>query len=207
MRAHEFIDEIYSYPPAGESLFKYEPYFKDDSRSSTPFGNLTFSNVQANDSDYFGLLHDDQPISILHIDIRDGSAYHQITYTETDKNHRRQGCFRYLLLKAVEKYSTIISDTHQTKDAEDSWRSLIQYPSDRLQFKMYDTSNDAIEDIDTNKVWNNTGEYVLLVTNAHFTTEMLEKSNARDKYTKFSNTHFEGMWFGEHTSGNGYINP
>lgn len=207
MRAHEFINEIYSYPQTGENIFKYQEYFNDVHQEDTTFGNLKYSNTQSNDSDFFGLLHDNELVSVLHVDLRDGSRYYQITYSETIPHYRKQGCFRYLLLKAVEKYHTIISDDRQTKTAEQAWRSLIQYPSDRLKFKMYNTFNDTTEDIDVDKVWNNTGEYVLMITNTHFTEDMRKKSDIRDKYTKFSNTHFEGMWFGNHTSSDWYVNP
>lgn len=201
------IEEIYTYPATSTNIFKYYEYFRNVPRNDSPFDNLKYSNVQNYDSDYFGLLHNDRLISIVHVDLRDNSEYYQLTYTETDKEFRRQGCFRYLLMKAVEKYNTIISDDRQTKDAENSWRTLIQYPSERLQFKMYNTITKTIEDIDVDKIWNNSDEYVVLVTNKHFTTEMLERSNIRDRYTKFSNTHFEGIWFGKHTSNEEYNNP
>lgn len=206
MRATEFT-EVYSYSHSGENIFKYYLFFKNAVQYNTPFMDLNFANVQENDSDYFGLLHQNKLVSILQIDLRDNSDYHQITYTETEKDFQRQGCFRYLLSKAVEKYTTIISDDRQTKNAENAWKSLIQYPSERLQFKMYNQRGKSIEDIDISKIWNHTDEYVILVTNKNFTTEMLERSNIRDKYAKFSNTHFDGIWFGKNTSNDDYENP
>lgn len=207
MRAEEFIQEIVSTPPSGSKIEAYQ-YIFNNIKTIDAFNNLTYAKVNYNDSEYYGLLNNKNIlVSILIMDLRDNSKYYQVTYTESLPEYRRQGCFRYLLLKSIEQHSTILSDERQTKDAEESWKSLIQYPSERIQFYMYNISKDSIEPVDITKIWNNTDDYTVMATNKHVTTEMLERSKIRDKYTVKVSRHFDGLWFGPHTSTTEYINP
>jgi len=200
------VDEIVSYPSRDGNVWKFQHHF-NGVKLVPAFSNLNYALVNSHGTEYYGLFDENtQLVSILELDERD-TPYWQISYTETVSTYRRQGCFRYLLLKAVEKHTTILSDEHQTKESEHAWKSLIQYPSERLQFKMYNTKTGDIEDVEQQIVWDDTSVYVMLVTNSHFTESMKHLSEIRDSYTIKNNRHFDGLWFGPESSNENYENP
>lgn len=187
-------------------MLKFQHYF-NDVKFNTAFSNLNYAFTHQHGTEYYGLFDENnQLVSILELDERD-TPYWQISYTETVSTYRRQGCFRYLLLKAVGNHTTILSDEHQTSEAENAWKSLIQYPSERLQFKMYNTKTGDIEDVDQALVWNDSSEYIMMITNSHFTESMKHQSEIRDRYTIKNNRHFDGLWFGPDSSNTNYDNP
>ena len=200
------VNEIVSYPSRDGNIGKFKHYFTNV-KLSPAFSDLTFGLANNHGTEIYGLFNEDtELVSVIELDERD-TPYWQISYTETLPNYRRQGCFRYLLLKAVENHTTILSDEHQTNEAENAWKSLIQYPSERLRFKMYHTKTGDIEDIDQSMVWNDSSIYVMMVTNSHFTESMKHQSEIRDKFTTKNNRHFEGLWFGPDSSNQDYNNP
>ena len=200
------VDEIVSYPSRDGNIGKFQHYFTDVELYPA-FSELEYGLANNHGTEIYGLFNENkQLVSVLELDERD-TPYWQISYTETLASYRRQGCFRYLLLKTVENHTTILSDEHQTKEAENAWKSLMQYPSDRLQFKMYNTKTGDIEDIDQSMVWNDSSVYVMMITNSHFTESMKQRSATRDKYAIKNNRHFDGLWFGLDSSNENYDNP
>jgi len=96
---------------------KYHQYFKNVPNSPA-FGDLSYDRVTRADQDYLGLFNKTGLVSILHLSIRDDHGLWQISYSQTDPTYQRQGCFRYLLNKAVDHHGTILSDDHQTSKSK-----------------------------------------------------------------------------------------
>jgi hypothetical protein len=201
------IGEIVTYPSRDGDVWKFQQYF-DNLQTIPAFSNLEYAMVSdKHDTEYYGLLDDTkQLVSILVLDKRD-LPYWQISYTETVPNFRKQGCFRYLLMKSLDIHSTVLSDEHQTIEAKNAWKSLIQYPSDRIQFKMYNTRTGDIVSVEQEYVWNDSSEYVMMATNEHMNESIIQRSLIRDEYTTKTNRNFDGIWFGPQSSNDDYDNP
>lgn len=132
MRADEFdpsaVNEIQRLPSREEYIDeKFRHLFNDAIGEKTPFADINYAEVIHDDVDYFGMLTNDQLIAIL---VVEDSRYNipQILLTQTEKSFRMKGIMRYLVDKALVKYSELFSDDSQTPESEDFWKHLIQIP-------------------------------------------------------------------------------
>ena len=132
MRASEFspqnINEIQRLPSREEFIDeKFKHLFNNAVREKTPFADIEFCEVIHDEVDYFGMLTNDQLKAILIIEDSRHSIP-QILLTQTEKSFRMKGIMRYLVDKALIKYSELFSDDSQTPESEDFWKHLIQIP-------------------------------------------------------------------------------
>jgi hypothetical protein len=130
----------------------------------------------------------------------------QVTYAQTENEYQGQGCFRYLLLQALTKYQNILSDHHQTKEAELAWKSLIKFPSGKMEIFVYDELNDKLlptKNIPESKIWNEKEIPILLISLVKYPQLIQERLDADDIMKKQHNRNYNNIWFGHST----YFNP
>lgn len=201
--------EIVLYPDRVENIKKYNNIF-NNSKTMPAFGELLLSQVLSTSEDYFGLFNQQrQLVSILHLNVRDHGLW-QITYTQTESDYQGQGCFRYLLTKAVATHGTILSDENQTNSSKKAWQGLIKYPGPNLSIFTYNTTthekNSAV-DYSEDDIWNNKTIPVLMITsqnNIESDRDSIMKQLKEN--TGIDRTEY-GIWYGPNTSNGKYLNP
>lgn len=202
------ISEIITLPSRDESMDKFTfPGIK-----TTPikdaFKDFEFAEIITGDDHKLMLYHDGDVISGLHLEIRDG--YWQITYSQTLADYRGQGCFRYLLIIAVNRHKTILSDSRQTSESASAWKSLIKHSGGQFNIFVFDGENRIpANTVPENDIWNGKDIPVLMITNTLTGTNVVV-SPGREKHME-SKGNFSRMekylWFGVDSSTENYLNP
>lgn len=191
-----------------EPIEKYNQFFIN-SKKVPAFDSLTFSQNKINEDHYFGLFNDDNLISVLHIELRE-LPYYQITYSQTERNFQRQGCFRYLLDYAVSMYSNIVSDSRQTKEAASAWVSLSLYPSGKTNYYIYDTDNGRTEKItykNHESIWNSNDNPVILASKVKHPDNIQEKLDRSNELKKRHKRDHDSLFYGKYAIWDDYENP
>lgn len=122
--------EMAEHPFRDISMRNYEWIFSNASRehiniAGTISSQLLFSHVDS-ESDYFGIFSGNELVAIMIIS-DERFAVPLIELTQTVAAYKSQGLQRYMLSRALAKFSEIYSDSQQTTDAVNFWKSLIQY--------------------------------------------------------------------------------
>ena len=161
MRASEFkpsvifeIQRLVNRDEYIEEKFGY--LFTDDLRKKTPFKGLEFSEVTNSETDYFGMLQDDELIAILVVE-KSRHDVPQILLTQTNKNYRMKGIMRYLVDQALLKYGELYSDDSHTSDSEEFWKQLIKVPgAGNTTWAYYPDTDTKIpaRDLSDSEIWN-----------------------------------------------------
>ena len=206
------VNEIITYPSrAGSITFiaGYQNIFDKDIKSKA-FNNLMFAEHESNDSYFSGLFNNDTLVAVLNVVFREHNMW-QITYTETVPEYQGQGAFRYLLIRAVNRYKKILCDEHQTNEAKQAWKSLIKYSGGQFNILVYDplTNNtEPVEHFSDDKIWNQKSSPLLMITNTLSEDQVIVNSN-REQYMENVNTSRTEMniWFGPTSSTEDYFNP
>lgn len=185
-------------------------HFPTDLMGIPAFEGLIFKEYLPDDeTHYLGLFKEDKLVSYLQLDVRE-TEYFQVTYSATDNEYKRKGCFRYLLNKAVERHRTILSDDSHTPDAKAAWKSLIERTSGIFDIYVYDIITGEkypTYRVDPDKIWNDKREPVLMITNTAYTEAYLKSARREHKGLIECNRHYDGLWYGTGTSGDDYDNP
>jgi hypothetical protein len=193
------VSEIISTASTSSYPESYKHNFSDNSVKTNAFDGLMFSETLNDGSHYLGLFDNEKLISYLSLSDR-GSGIYQISYSATDPKYQRRGCFRYLLMKALESHGEILSDTHQSPEAQLAWKSLIKNPSNRMRIYVYNEfTNDRIDatTIPENDIWNAKSNPILLASSKHLTNEEIQRDLIRDIKTKPYNRDYLSTWFGK----------
>jgi hypothetical protein len=204
------ITEIVLTPSRADALEKYQGNFSNQDRTPA-FNNLGFSQVQTADSHELGLFSRDNLVAYLRLDQREDPTW-QITLSQTQEQYQDQGCFRYLLLKAVSSHGEVLSDTHQTAEAKAAWQSLIRYPGGLMQILSVDTETNTVYptwNVPEDEIWNQETSPVLLARKQQYSEKILESMKKRDAWHHVNNTgrDHDSIWFGPDSSNSEYINP
>lgn len=208
------IDEIINMSDREVPIVEYLKFFNNAAKIPA-FESLKFAEATTAWKDhYLGLFSDNDLISILHVSPSDHELF-QVTYSQTELEFRRCGCFRFLLLKALSTHGSILSDYSQSNDAKKAWKSLIQYPGPNMDIYIFNANNAAAELIPAASVtdsdrWNNKQIPVLLAKKSAITEiEYPVKAAAVDRLlenTGIDRTYM-GIWFGKNSSNSTYDNP
>jgi len=206
------INEIIELLSREEPMEKYQHIF--DNATPTPaFSNLNFVEVldNTNEIHYLGLLDPEKIlVSFLELEIRDHQKY-QITYSQTEPKYRRQGCFRYLLNKAVTSHGEILSDTHQTPEAISTWKSLIKFPS-YLKIGVLNTDTGIITStwhVSEEEIWHQKVNPVLIASDSRteYSQKLQEMTERNNEWKKKRGRDHDSLWYGPETSNDNYENP
>jgi len=203
------IDEIVGLVSRFEPIEKYEGLLKNAKRTPA-FENFEFAEVINSDEHYLGLFKYEELISILHIEIRDFSHHYQITYTQTEPKYQRLGCFRYLLNTALDKHDEILSDDHQTTEAETAWKSLIRFPSGKIQIFVFNPKTNTktpVKEVSYDKIWNGEEIPILMAKKVTHTQDVMEHIVRDNEIKKKSGRDYDSLWYGVNSSGVDYNNP
>jgi ribosomal protein S18 acetylase RimI-like enzyme len=198
------MHEVVLYPSRDVDLSNYQHNF-DLTSATFAFNGLRFVENKTDQSHDLGLFDKDTLVAYLRLDIRDHGLW-QITLAQTDPKFQGQGCFRYLLLKAVEDHNNILSDDHQTQQAADAWKSLIRYPSNRIKILLYDFESKKtipISDVLDSEIWNQKENLVLMITKQKYIKESIRDTEIKKRYGR----DYDSIWFGPNSSNDDYINP
>jgi GNAT superfamily N-acetyltransferase len=199
------IREIILMPSRVDYIEKYVHIFTNAHRVPA-FNNLTFAEVKDTDVHFLGLFNDAQLISFLHLEIRT-YPYFQVTYSQTEPEFQRQGCFRFLLEKAVDTHSHVLSDNRQTTEATAAWKSLIQYPGGRMHFYLFNGTTIDKLPLEYKTIWNNEELPLVIASKIQYTVEQLQRSKHDDERRMKYNRHRNYIWFGPNSSTPEYTNP
>lgn len=191
----QFGSEIVTYPSRDEFIDRYLEKFSNSSKTPA-FDGLQFAESLYSDEHCLGLFDGDNLISLLVLMVRE-TRYFQVTLSQTDKKYQQRGCFRYLLFKAVDRHYTVLSDDHQTPEAEKAWKSLIRYPSEFASIGVYDVDTGTITpttNTDPGSIWNQHPNPVLIIQRK---SKSLQECMDRevDIKSKFGRD-FSSIWFG-----------
>ncbi len=203
------INEIVLFPSREEPIENYQ-YLFDNAKREPAFNNLEFSQVFDLDEHYLGLFNSNKLISYLWISFREENKW-QVSYSQTDLKFRRQGCFRYLLLQAVNMHNEILSDDHQTIESQNAWKALIKYPGGKFHIFLYNTKLNKILEktygLSDDKIWNQNEDTLLLVQKIQHSEKFLEHLNRDNEHKKKFGRDYNHIWFGTNSSNNEYDNP
>lgn len=202
------INEIILLPSRDESMDKFTfPNIKPVPVKDA-FDHFEFAEVLKGDDHKLMLYDNGVVISGLHLEIRGG--YWQITYSQTVPEYRNQGCFRYLLIRAVNAHKTILSDSRQTTEAADSWKSLIKHSGGQFNIFVFNGENRIpATTVPENDIWNGKDIPVLMITNTLTGTNVVvspERERHMESKGNFSRME-KYLWFGESSSTENYLNP
>ena len=201
MLSFRFIGHCYD---AKENIKKYDQFFTDAPRLPA-FEGLTLAHTVEPENDYIGLFENDL-ISILHLSTREHGW--QITYSQTEPEFQRRGCFRYLLTTAVDTHGSILSDEYQSNKAKEAWKSLIKYPGPNLEIFVYDGSNKILSlGMPENEIWNGRVSPVLLIQKTTAASPSRDKIMTRLRETTGIDRTEKGIWYGIASSTTEYDNP
>jgi hypothetical protein len=203
------ITEIVSLVSRSDPMEKYQWIF-DDLKKISAFGNLKFAELIELEDHYLGLFNNDNLIAFLHLEIRTPGNRFQISYTETDINYQGQGCFRYLINTSVNRHSEILSDTHQTDESKNAWKSLIKHPSEKISIYVLnmETKNIILASlVPENEIWNEQDSTVLLIRKNIFSPELLENWDRNNTRKKKNGRDYDSLFYGSLSSSKDYINP
>ena len=171
------------------------------------FENLEFAEVFVNDrSHVLGLYRLTKLVSVLRVE-RIDYPYWQITDVYTEPEFQRQGCFRFLLEKAVDTHSHVLSDDRQTTEATAAWKSLIQYPGGRMHFYLFNGTTIDKLPLEYKTIWNNEELPLVIASKIQYTVEQLQRSKYDDERRMKYNRHRTYIWFGPNSSTPEYTNP
>ena len=205
------LDEIVITPSRAGDLYKYQQYH---SLNKTPaFDDLSFAEAFPDSDEHVLVLinSDNDVVSVLDLTIRDNSdPVWQIKYTETDSGYQNRGCFRYLLIRAVNQHKEVMSDDHQTPEAVRAWKGLIQYPGGQMEIWVVDgDTRTPTYGVPTEQIWNDKETPILLVTNRLVGSSVVV-NESRERSMKKSGLDFRmeiNMWFGIASQSDGFCNP
>jgi hypothetical protein len=204
------INEILINPSRENYMEKYYQFFKNSIKTPA-FKNLEFAEHIdiINEKHYLGLFDKDELISYLEVEIRELILW-QINYTQTDIKFRGQGCFRYLLTKAVITHDEILSDDRQTNEAKSAWQRLIEYQDGTFQIFLYDAINKKIlgkaKDFSEDEIWNNEDKF-LLAKKTSSAQGLMERTIRNHKSLVALERDHYGLWYGPRSSNGVYENP
>lgn len=204
------VDEIVTVPSRDQDISKYQGVFADQSKVKA-FNGLTFAENQTNQSHELGLFDDENLVAYLRLDTRDQGKW-QITYSQTESRFRGQGCFRYLLTKGVLEHGAVLSDSHQTQEAIDAWKSLIRFPGGQIQILLYDVDTgktSKTHGVPEEEIWNQRTNTVLMASKQKYTSEGLHRMQKRDQWHQMHGTNRDcnSIWYGPDSSTDSYFNP
>ncbi len=202
------LEEITIYPSREDPIENYQHLF-DNAKRESAFDNLEFSEVFSTDDHYLGLFHNNELVSLLLVSFRQLNKW-QITYSQTILKFRGQGCFRYLLHKALDIHKEILSDDHQTPEAELAWKALIKYTDERMIIVVFDEVSKqeySKNKIPFDKIWNENENFLLLAKKRIFTQKMLENRAKDNELKKKVNRDYDSIWYGQKSSNKDYVNP
>jgi GNAT superfamily N-acetyltransferase len=190
------IQEIVTIPSREDEIARYRSEFDVDDPGIRAFAGVIFKETSLNDEHHLGLFADDELVAYLRLDIRDLGLW-QITYSLTAPDYRGQGCFRYLLEKAVAEHKKILSDNNQTVEAKNAWESLIKHPGGLMTISAFDIDTNTVSDIQSNDaVWNQQQSPLLLASAIHYSNKIKEHLDYSEKIKKKIGRDRINIWFG-----------
>jgi hypothetical protein len=202
------ISEIILTPEREGDLQSYATYLSSD--TGTPaFEDLLYVNAVDGEDHYFGLINKEGMLAtFLWVQLRENN-YHQIVYSQTAKEYRRRGCFRYCLEKATSKYGTILSDDRQTPQAAHAWGALIEFPGSKIKIMIFDTQSKKFHettDKDYVSVWSNP-QLLLAAVKIQYSNSAKELYKISEARKASTGRTYNDLFFGINSSNNDYSNP
>jgi len=202
------LSEIVLIPSRDQNIQEFEKEF-DFLNSSKGFGSLKFVETKYNTEHHLGLVSGDNLISYLRLDIRIDNMW-QISYAQTELDYRGQGCFRFLILKAVNDHKKILSDTNQTEESKSAWKSLIKLPGGTIKIFLYDINTKELSPTlgtAENHIWGDSANPLLMITESQLTSQVKEVLDRDEEFKEKIQRDHDTIWFGPESSNKKYINP
>lgn len=205
------LDEIVVGVSRSGDLHKYA--FLGELDSEPAFDDLMFVETFLSSEEHvLGLVNSDHElIAVIHLSIRDSGGRWQIQYTETAPEYQNRGCFRYLLIKAVNQHKEILSDDTQTPEAMQAWKSLIKYSGGHMKIWVVhkDGTLSPTTNVDPSEIWHEDEYPSLMITNVMDGPGVI-RNESRERSMKKSGLDFRmeiNMWFGLASQADGFYNP
>jgi hypothetical protein len=203
------ISEIVTYPSRSGSIVGYQSIFTDKVQEPA-FDELLYAESKGQYSYFGGLLHNNELVSVLNVTYYREHGLWQIVYSETTSEYQRQGCFRYLLIKALDHYGKVICDEHHSPEAMMAWKSLMKYTGPHFNVVVYNTNTRTEHnpsEYTDDEIWNQKSD-ILLMAKRVGNGLVLEKRERFYEGLKIGPDRTEmNIWFGKNSSTDVYTNP
>lgn len=175
------LNEIILNPPRDEYHDQYLHYFTNALNIATVRGNILRKAVDEFNDIHYGLFHGHNNDFIAYMELEKKHNFYQVKMISTLNDYRGQGWITYMFDYAVlNDKLTIASDTHQTPQAKEVWKSLARNGRYKIFILNTKTREKTPFEPNDDAPWDSKRETILITEQYSYTKEEIEEIKNED---------------------------